>query len=233
MEPALTIARLMGPVLAIIGIGMLTNGVVYRQMASQFLTLYPLMIYSVRRPGPARRPHHPQQAPRLDARLAQPHHRRRLDLHLRRHLPHPGAAIRHLCRRHHPHARRFFRRRRHRPARARRFHHLERLCGVSAVVPNRRQDNEQARHHCRSGHPEGHDRFAARFAQGLRAAGGCARAARAGARDHSRSERQRTEPAGLRHHRRLFRSGRDDRRREGPRPHPHRVGEGTRRRRAI
>ncbi len=46
MEPALTIARLMGPVLAIIGIGMLTNGVVYRQMASQFLTLYPMIYLS-------------------------------------------------------------------------------------------------------------------------------------------------------------------------------------------
>jgi hypothetical protein len=46
MEPALTIARLMGPMLAIIGIGMLTNGVVYRQMASQFLTLYPMIYLS-------------------------------------------------------------------------------------------------------------------------------------------------------------------------------------------
>ena len=46
MEPALTIARLMGPVLAVIGIGMLTNGVVYRQMAGQFLTLYPIIYLS-------------------------------------------------------------------------------------------------------------------------------------------------------------------------------------------
>ncbi len=46
MEPALTIARLIGPVLAIIGIGMLTNGGVYRQMAGQFLTLYPMIYLS-------------------------------------------------------------------------------------------------------------------------------------------------------------------------------------------
>jgi hypothetical protein len=46
MEPALTIARLIGPVLAIIGIGMLTNGVVYREMAGQFLTLYPFIYLS-------------------------------------------------------------------------------------------------------------------------------------------------------------------------------------------
>jgi hypothetical protein len=46
MEPALIVARLMGPVLAIIGIGMLTNGVVYREMAGQFLTLYPMIYLS-------------------------------------------------------------------------------------------------------------------------------------------------------------------------------------------
>ncbi len=46
MDPAENIARLLGPVLAIIGIGMLTNGFVYREMAGQFLHLYPLIYLS-------------------------------------------------------------------------------------------------------------------------------------------------------------------------------------------
>jgi hypothetical protein len=43
MDPALTIARLIGPILAVIGIGMLANGAIYREMAGQFLHLYPLI----------------------------------------------------------------------------------------------------------------------------------------------------------------------------------------------
>ncbi len=37
MQPSHTIARLVGPVLATVGIGMLVNGGVYRDMAGQFL----------------------------------------------------------------------------------------------------------------------------------------------------------------------------------------------------
>jgi hypothetical protein len=43
LDPALTIARLLGPVLAVIGIGMLANGTVYRVMAVQFLATYPFI----------------------------------------------------------------------------------------------------------------------------------------------------------------------------------------------
>jgi hypothetical protein len=43
MDPALIIARLLGPILAVIGIGMLANGATYREMAGQFLHTYPLI----------------------------------------------------------------------------------------------------------------------------------------------------------------------------------------------
>lgn len=46
MDPALNIARLIGPVLAVVGIGMLTNGIGYREMAGQFLHLYSLIYLS-------------------------------------------------------------------------------------------------------------------------------------------------------------------------------------------
>jgi hypothetical protein len=43
MEPSFSIARLIGPVLAVIGIGMLANGATYREMAGQFLHFYPVI----------------------------------------------------------------------------------------------------------------------------------------------------------------------------------------------
>ena len=46
MQQSLTIARLVGPVLAAIGIGMLANEAVYRQMAAQFLAEYPFIYFS-------------------------------------------------------------------------------------------------------------------------------------------------------------------------------------------
>jgi len=46
MHPSLTIARLVGPVLSAIGIGMLLNQDVYRQMAGQFLAGYPFIYFS-------------------------------------------------------------------------------------------------------------------------------------------------------------------------------------------
>jgi hypothetical protein len=46
MQTAQTIARLVGPVLAAIGIGMLTNQTVYRQMGGQFLAGFPFIYFS-------------------------------------------------------------------------------------------------------------------------------------------------------------------------------------------
>jgi len=44
--PSYTIARIVGPVLAAIGIGMLANGPVYRRMAEQFFSSYPFVYFS-------------------------------------------------------------------------------------------------------------------------------------------------------------------------------------------
>ena len=46
MQQSLTIARLVGPVLAAIGVGMLANETTYRQMAAQFLSDYPFIYFS-------------------------------------------------------------------------------------------------------------------------------------------------------------------------------------------
>lgn len=46
MHQSLTIARLVGPVLSAIGIGMLVNRDIYRQMAGQFLAGYPYIYFS-------------------------------------------------------------------------------------------------------------------------------------------------------------------------------------------
>ncbi len=46
MRGSLLIARLIGPVLSVIGIGMLANGAVYRQMAGQFIHGYPFIYFS-------------------------------------------------------------------------------------------------------------------------------------------------------------------------------------------
>jgi len=46
MHRAQYIARLMGPVFAAIGIGMLANQATYRQMAGQFLGAYPFIYFS-------------------------------------------------------------------------------------------------------------------------------------------------------------------------------------------
>ncbi|HEX3858501.1 MAG TPA: hypothetical protein VHV58_02785 [Pseudolabrys sp.] len=46
MQQSLTIARLIGPLLAVIGVGMLANGEVYRDMAQQFLVAYPYIYFS-------------------------------------------------------------------------------------------------------------------------------------------------------------------------------------------
>ena len=43
MESSHRLARLIGPPLAVIGIGMLINGPIYRQMAGQFLATYPFI----------------------------------------------------------------------------------------------------------------------------------------------------------------------------------------------
>ena len=46
MRTSLGIARLMGPVLSAIGLGMLSNQAVYQQMARQFLAGYPFIYFS-------------------------------------------------------------------------------------------------------------------------------------------------------------------------------------------
>jgi hypothetical protein len=46
MQKSLTIARLVGPVLAAVGIGMLSNQATYREMATQFLGGLPFIYFS-------------------------------------------------------------------------------------------------------------------------------------------------------------------------------------------
>ncbi len=46
MRTSILIARLIGPVLSIIGIGVLANGDVYRQMAEQLVHGYPFIYFS-------------------------------------------------------------------------------------------------------------------------------------------------------------------------------------------
>jgi hypothetical protein len=46
MGNSILIARLIGPVLSVIGLGMLTNSAVYHQMAGQFLAGYPFIYFS-------------------------------------------------------------------------------------------------------------------------------------------------------------------------------------------
>jgi hypothetical protein len=46
MDPASKIARLAGPLMAVIGVGMLANGATYRLMAGQFLGAYPFIYFS-------------------------------------------------------------------------------------------------------------------------------------------------------------------------------------------
>jgi hypothetical protein len=46
MQSALNIARLAGPALAVIGIGLLTNQDAYREMAAQFVGAYPYIYIS-------------------------------------------------------------------------------------------------------------------------------------------------------------------------------------------
>jgi len=46
MDKSHAIARLAGPALCAIGIGMLINGAVYHQMAGQFLASYPFIYFS-------------------------------------------------------------------------------------------------------------------------------------------------------------------------------------------
>ena len=46
MQKSLTIARLVGPVLAAIGVGMLSNQATYREMAAQFLSGLPFIYFS-------------------------------------------------------------------------------------------------------------------------------------------------------------------------------------------
>ncbi len=46
LQSSLNIARLVGPALAILGIGLLTNGAAYREMANQLVNGYPFIYFS-------------------------------------------------------------------------------------------------------------------------------------------------------------------------------------------
>jgi hypothetical protein len=46
MHASLVIARMMGPLLSVIGIGMLANNAVYGEMARQFIGAYPFIYFS-------------------------------------------------------------------------------------------------------------------------------------------------------------------------------------------
>ncbi len=46
MQKSQAIARLIGPVLCAVGLGMLTNGATYRVMGGQFLATYPFIYFS-------------------------------------------------------------------------------------------------------------------------------------------------------------------------------------------
>jgi hypothetical protein len=46
MQESQAIARLVGPVLGAVGLGMLTNGATYRVMGEQFLATYPFIYFS-------------------------------------------------------------------------------------------------------------------------------------------------------------------------------------------
>jgi hypothetical protein len=46
MHPSHTIARLAGPVFCVVGLGLLANQGVYREMAGQFLSGYPFIYFS-------------------------------------------------------------------------------------------------------------------------------------------------------------------------------------------
>ena len=46
MQSSMNIARLVGPVLAAVGVGMLSNQPTYREMAAQFLSTLPLIYFS-------------------------------------------------------------------------------------------------------------------------------------------------------------------------------------------
>jgi hypothetical protein len=46
MRNAIIIARLIGPVLSVVGVGMLSNTATYTQLAAQFLNAYPLIYLS-------------------------------------------------------------------------------------------------------------------------------------------------------------------------------------------
>ncbi len=95
------------------------------------------------------------------------------------------------------------------------------------------EDHEQTRHRPRPDHAQGHHRPADRLAQDLLQSRGRAGPARAAPRDRADGRLRRAEPAGVRHHRRLHRQRRRDRRRERAEAHPHRMGQGARRRRGI
>ena len=92
MQRSIYLAKLIGPVFVVIGIGMLVNGAVYRAMASEFLHSHALIYLAgllalIGRPGDGARP---QCLGRATGGSSSPCSAgSRID---RRHLPHPVSA---------------------------------------------------------------------------------------------------------------------------------------------
>jgi len=129
MQKSLIIARLVGPVLSAIGIGMLVNQPSYREMAVQFRRRPSLHLF-FRNSGAGRRALHPQCPQCVDTRLAQRGNGRWVVPHLRRHVPDHCTAVFQLCRRRNRRQQWIFRRRGHRSARAWGLHYVQRLHGI-------------------------------------------------------------------------------------------------------
>ena len=91
MSNSIFLAKLIGPTLLVIGLGMVINGAAYRTMAEEFLRSRALIYIAgllALRAGAGHR-YHPQ---RLDRRLAHHHHAARLAGPGRGHFPPPVSA---------------------------------------------------------------------------------------------------------------------------------------------
>ena len=90
MQPVVFIARLVGPLFVVLGVGILLNQTVYADMIGQAV-LSPVLIYLSGLLALARRRRHAQRLSRLDRGLARHHHHPRLAHGDRRHRPHRAA----------------------------------------------------------------------------------------------------------------------------------------------
>ena len=129
MQKSLIIARLIGPVLSAIGIGMLVNQPTYREMAAQFVGGLPFIYFSgilALVAGLYILNVHNAWTPDWRSAVTAVG----LVPDLCRHVPDHRAAVFQLCRRRNCRQQRIFRRRRHRSARGRRLDYVQRLHGI-------------------------------------------------------------------------------------------------------